>query len=188
MRLKYKTGYKICDAMTKKPVSVLPETTIEECSLRMLNNHVGSLVITKDAKLLGILSEQDIVRKVIAKKLDPKNLKANDIMIGKVLTIGPEKDIYDALIKMRDSNIRHLPVMNKREIIGLLTLKDILKIQPELFELMVEKFELKEESRKPIFGGPISEGMCEACGFPSTNLREIEGSFLCGRCATKKRV
>jgi len=186
MRLNYKTGYKICDAMTKKPVSVSPETSVEDCALKMMNNHVGSLVIIKDSKLLGILSDRDIVRRVIATKLNPKELKAEEVMIKKVITIGPEKDIYDALKKMRDSDVRHLPIMNKKEMVGLLTLKDILKIQPELFELMVEKFELREEERKPIFGGPISEGICEACGFPSTNLREIEGSFLCTRCVSKK--
>jgi len=186
MSLKYKTGYKVCDAMTKKPVSVLPETTIEECALKMLKNHVGSLVITDGAKLLGILSDRDIVRRVVAKGLNPKELKAREVMIKKVITISPEKDIYDALKKMKDYDVRHLPVMDKKEMIGLLTLKDVLKIQPELFELMVEKFELREEAGKPIFGGPISEGICEACGFPSTNLREIEGLFLCTRCASKK--
>lgn len=186
MRLNYKTGYKICDAMTKKPVSVSPETSIEECALKMRNNHIGSLVITKDSKLLGILSDRDIVRRVIAKGLNPKELEAKEVMIKKVITINPEKDIYDALKKMKDSDVRHLPVMNKKEMIGLLTVKDILKIQPELFELMVEKFELREEARKPIFGGPISEGICEGCGFPSTNLRQIEDSFLCTRCASKK--
>ncbi len=186
MSSKYKTGYKICDAMTKRPVSVLPETTIGKCALKMLKNHVGSLVVTDGNKLLGILSDRDIVRRVIAKGLNPKELKAGEVMIKRVITIGPEKDIYDALKKMKDYDVRHLPVMDKKEMIGLLTLKDILKIQPELFELMVEKFELREEARKPVFGGPISEGMCEACGFPSTNLREIEGSFLCTRCASKK--
>ena len=186
MTLNYKTGYKVCDAMTKKPVFVSPETSIEDCALKMLNNHVGSLVITDSTKLLGILSDRDLVRRVIAKKLNPKELKAKEVMIKKVITISPEKDIYDALKKMKDSDVRHLPVMDKKEMVGLLTLKDILKIQPELFELMVEKFELREETRKPIFGGPISDGICEACGFPSTNLREIEGSFLCTRCASKK--
>ena len=185
MRISYKTGYKICDAMTKRPVSVSPETSIEQCALKMNEHHIGSLVITKDSKLLGILSDRDIVRRVIAKRLNPKELKAEEVMIKKVITIGPEKDIFDALKKMKDTDVRHLPVMDKKEMIGLLTLKDILKIQPELFELMVEKFELREEERKPIFGGPISKGICEACGFPSTNLKEIEGSFLCTRCASK---
>jgi len=186
MRLNYKTGYKVCDAMTKKPVSISPETSIEECALKMRDNHVGSLVITEDSKLLGILSDRDIVRRVIAKRLNPRELKVKEVMIKKVITIGPEKDIYDALKKMKNNDVRHLPVMNKKEMVGLLTLKDVLKIQPELFELMVEKFELREEARKPIFGGPISEGICEACGFPSTHLTEIEGSFLCRRCASKR--
>ena len=68
-----------------------------------------------------------------------------------LFTIEGESDIYDALVIMRDENIRHLPVVNKGEMVGLLTLKDILKIQPALFELIVEKFELREEENKPVF-------------------------------------
>ncbi|MBW2970751.1 CBS domain-containing protein [Candidatus Woesearchaeota archaeon] len=58
--------------------------------------------------------------------------------------------MYDSLVLMRDYNIRHLPVVHKKELVGYLTIKDILKIEPQLFELIVEKFELREEHRKPI--------------------------------------
>ncbi len=188
MSAKYKTGYRICDAMTKKPITVSPDVSVYECALKMRQHGIGGLIVTQENRLLGILSDKDIVRRVIASKQDPKKLKAKDVMVNNVITITPEKDIYDALVKMKDRDIRHLPVMDKKEMIGLLTLKDILKIQPELFELMVEKYELREESRKPVFGGAISEGICEACGFPSTYLAEVEGSFLCRKCATKRRV
>jgi signal-transduction protein with cAMP-binding, CBS, and nucleotidyltransferase domain len=154
----------------------------------MKQHGIGGLIVTDENNLLGILSDKDIVRRVIASKQDPKKIKARDIMVKDVITISPEKDIYDALIKMKERDIRHLPVTNKNEMIGLLTLKDILKIQPELFELMVEKYELREESRKPVFSGKISEGICEGCGFPSTHLTEIEGSFLCRKCAKKGHI
>ena len=100
-----------------------------------------------------------------------------------MITISPTKDIYDALKVMRDFNVRHLPVLDKGKFLGFLTIKDILKIQPQLFEIIVEKFELREESRKPVFGGDENEGICEVCGNYSANIEEASnGSKVCPQC------
>lgn len=63
-------------------------------------------------------------------------------------TIGPEKDIYDAIVLMRDKNVRHLPVMSKSTMVGFLTGKDVLKFQPQLFEVLADRIELREIERK----------------------------------------
>jgi CBS domain-containing protein len=176
-----KTGYKVCDAMTRSPVSIDNSITLDKSAKIMEENHVGALLVRDNGKLLGLLTEQDIVRRAIAKGKDPKKTKVKDIMVTKLKTIAPEKDIYDALMVMRDMNIRHLPVMDGKKMMGLLTLKDILKIQPQLFEIMVEKFELREEENKPIFGEG-EEGVCESCGRKSKHLNDIKGTLLCSEC------
>lgn len=145
-----KTGYKVCDAMTKKPIVVDPKTSIVECAKIMLKNHVGSLIVGKGKKLLGIITEQDIVRKIVALNIDIKKTKVEDYMEKRLYTIGPEEDIFDAIKMMSECNIRHLPVKDDGHMIGFITLKDILKIQPQLFELLVDKFELREVEDKPI--------------------------------------
>lgn len=178
-----KTGYKVSDAMTRKPISVAPDRTIYECSKIMLQNHVGSMLVVVKGELNGILTEQDIVRKVVAKGLDPKNTTVKDIMITNLITMQPDADIYDALVLMRDRNIRHLPIMHKKEMLGYLTIKDILKIEPELFELLVEKFELREESTKPVIGEEtMPEGICEMCGQHGDRLYHLEGILYCDSC------
>ena len=83
---------------------------------------------------------------------------------------------------MRNNNIRHLPVVENNEMVGLLTIKDVLKIEPDLFELIVEKFELREESRKPISRAMPTEGICQECGKYSEKVREINNTFLCRSC------
>jgi signal-transduction protein with cAMP-binding, CBS, and nucleotidyltransferase domain len=145
-----KTGYKVCDAMTKKPLDIPADSTIEQASKMMKENHVGSLIVKEGAKVKGILTEQDIVRKVIAKGNDPKRETVGSIILRDLISIEPQEDIYEALVVMRDNNIRHLPVMDGKNMIGFLTIKDILKIQPQLFDIIVEKFELREEKEKPI--------------------------------------
>lgn len=143
-----KTGYKVCDIMTQKPVSVEFNTSIVDCAKVMAENHVGSLIVRKSNRLVGIIREKDIVRKILALSLNPSKMLAQDIMEKKFVRISPEKDLYDAIILMRDKNVRHIPVMSKKTMVGLLTGKDILKVQPQLFELLVDKIELKEQVRK----------------------------------------
>jgi len=181
-----KSGYKVMDAMTTKPVSVSPGITLQECANIMDENHVSTVIVRDNENSVGILSDQDIVRKVIAKGANPLNKKVKEFMETDLVVVEPETDIYDALIKMRDLNIRHLPVVKDNKMIGLLTLKDILKIQPQLFELLVEKFELKEENRKPINRIIQNEGICQACGEYSEKVKDVNGSLLCLSCAKEQ--
>lgn len=181
-----KTGYTVHDCMTTKPISVESNIAIQECAKVMKTNHVGALVIKDNHKSLGIITEQDIVRNGIAEGKNVLSMKVKELMEKNVITIKPSEDIYNALIKMRDYNIRHLPVLEKGVMVGLLTLKDILKIEPSLFELVVEKFSLREESRKPINRIIANEGICEGCGVYSENIKHIKGSLFCNRCAKEQ--
>ncbi len=147
-----KIGYKVCDAMTMKPVMVKPDTSMKECAKIMADNKVGSLIIKQNGDLLGIIKERDIVRTVVLENVNASKAKVKEYMVKDVVTISPEVDIYDALVTMRDYDVRMLPVLDGKELIGLLTVKDILKIEPQLFELLAEKLILREEERKPIFG------------------------------------
>jgi signal-transduction protein with cAMP-binding, CBS, and nucleotidyltransferase domain len=177
-----KTGYKVGDCMTIHPVTVKKESTLKECADLMRDKHVGSLLVEDDkGKIMGIVTEQDMVRRGMAALLDPSTTLITKVMEAELMTISPEKDIYEAMTVMRDYNIRHLPVMDKGKFVGFLTIKDVLKIQPQLFDLIVEKFELREEARKPIFGGE-DEGVCEVCGNYSSDLEDVDGQKACPQC------
>jgi signal-transduction protein with cAMP-binding, CBS, and nucleotidyltransferase domain len=162
-------------------VTVRKDTTLKECADIMNEKHVGSLLVEEKSKIVGIVTEQDLVRKGMAALLDPAKTPVSKIMETELFTISPEKDIYDAMKTMRDYNIRHLPVIDKGKFVGFLTIKDVLKIQPQLFELIVEKFELREEARKPVFGGE-EEGVCEVCGNFSDLLEDADGQKVCPQC------
>ena len=84
---------------------------------------------------------------------------------------------------MKEKNIRHLPVVSDGKMVGLLTLKDILKIEPQLFDLLVDKFEVREEERKPINNLPEKEGVCQECGKYAEELLDKEGTLICPNCA-----
>ncbi|MBS3143396.1 CBS domain-containing protein [Candidatus Woesearchaeota archaeon] len=142
-----KIGVSVMDAMTKKPVSVSPDENITNCTKIMLDKHVGSLLVKENEKLLGFLTERDLVR-MISMGIDPKTTKVKQIMTTRIITITPEKDIYDAITLMNRENIRRLPVMVNERVIGLITLKDILAIQPTLFELTMDMIDIKNSPQK----------------------------------------
>lgn len=183
-----KTGFLVGDAMTKRPITVAGTLTIEECARLMADHHVGSLIVVDKEEPKGIVTEQDFVRKVMARGKDAKKVRVSDIMATGLLTVTPDMDIYDAIVMMRDNNIRHLPVLHGEEMVGFLTLKDILKVEPQLFDLMVDRFELREESRKPIPEFNPSLGECDACGQFSKELRRDGNALVCEQCRLEALV
>lgn len=169
--------------MVRKPIAISPNATVKEAAALMKKQDVGSLVVKEDEKLIGYITEQEIVHKIVAKGLDPNKKKVKHIVNHEAKTIGPNVDMYDALKRMARFGVRQLPVVDKGKLVGLLTQKTILKVQPQLFELVAEKIELKEEHRKAIFGEGAMEGTCDICGMYSENIKQIEGQFVCEHCA-----
>lgn len=146
-----KTGISIRDAMTTKPIVASREDSIKYCAQKMKENDVGSIIILEQITPVGIISEKDIVERVVAKGLDPTKVKAKSIMVKNLITISPDKDLYQAIELMAKEEIRKLSVIENKKFIGLITSKDILKIEPSLFEILSAKIErLREEQRKPL--------------------------------------
>ena len=183
------TGYRVCDVMTRKPIAVTPQTSVRECASIMRDSNVSSLVVRENDSLKGHITDDVLIRVVLADGLNVDKTVASEVMLTRVPTIEPKKDIYDALMLMRDYETRQLPVVDKdngNKLVGLLTLKDVLKIQPQLFDLLVDKIVLKEEEQKLTGGRYPLEGTCDNCGEFFPKLYEVEGDFLCSKCSTTR--
>lgn len=176
-----KIGIKVADAMTHRPIHILPDASLVECAKKMKENHISSLIV-KDSKgkLLGLLTERDIIRKAVATDLKPGDVKASDVMVENLITVAPNEDLVEAMALMRDYEIRHIPVKKSDKLYGLVTIKDVLKVQPQLMELMIDNIHLKEENRKPIW--QKSDGNCQNCGEYKKELKLIEGTLTCIDC------
>ena len=183
-------GIKVGDIMTRNFVSVKPDTTLMDCAKKMIKKRVGSLILEENQKLCGILTEHDILWAMTKKpKMDLHKIKAKDIAARKLYTIKPIKDLQDALKKMKKHKFKRLPVVVKNKVIGILTLKDIMRIEPMLFDSAREILQVKEESeklkRKEVSkgqsGGWLKEGMCEECGNFDL-LYEVNGVLVCENC------
>ena len=103
-------------------------STAYDAAVSMLKNRCGALLVcdSKDeGTLLGIISERDITFRVIPKDLDPKKTKISKIMTKDVQTISPKKTTVDAIQIMKSKGFRHLPVVDKKKIVGILSMRDL---------------------------------------------------------------
>jgi len=173
------------DVMTKHVISAKPSASLHECSKIMARERINSLLVTEGTRLIGILTARDILWAITKKPgLDLKNIKVINIATRKLAVIKPSADISQALRKMRSLNFRRLPVLSKGELIGIVTLKDILAIEPELYAEMHNLMDdIREEERKfkeASASCPL-EGLCENCGALS-ELLKVENTLLCTDC------
>lgn len=176
-----KTGYSVADAMSTRPVTVPSSLTVREASKVMRDRDIGSLLVMEDLVLVGILTAEDVVARVAAIGASPE-LPVGQIMSTDIVDISPEADIYEAMVVMREHDVLHLPVRDVQEkrLLGYLTFKDVLRIEPQLFELMEEKAELAGHDRKT---PERREGYCEECGNYATELTRRREKLLCQYCA-----
>ncbi len=184
-----RTGVSVGDLMTRNYVHISPDTNLKECAKTMTKKRVGSLVVKEGDKLQGIITEKDIIWAIVKKsKNHLEEIKAKDLMKRKVVTIKPSADVMEALQKYRKKKIRRLPVVENGKVIGFLTVKDILRIDPALFGMVSETLTIKEETEKlkrSDIKASRKEGICEECGTKST-LYKDELQWICQDCYSKR--
>ncbi|MCD6431263.1 CBS domain-containing protein [Candidatus Bathyarchaeota archaeon] len=173
------------DVMSSPVITIKEDATTNKVAKLMDKHGLGCIVVTsKEGKPIGIITERDLVIRVLAKNLKPDTLKAKEVMTTPLITIEPDETISEAARRMSRLNIRRLGVVYKGQLVGILSSKDILAVMPELIELTQEKAmiegenmaqEIKEES-------PPLAGYCDRCGSWSDNLKEVNGEFLCEDC------
>lgn len=113
--------------MTKDVVTINKEKTIVEAAQVIGDKGVGSLVITDNGNIVGVLTERDIITKCVAKGCEPSKTKVSEIMSSPVVAIDPEADIIDAAKLMVSKMIRRLPVLEGGKLVGIITTYDLVK-------------------------------------------------------------
>ncbi|MSR85824.1 CBS domain-containing protein [Candidatus Woesearchaeota archaeon] len=176
------TGVTAADAMSISPVTISSLKSILECAKIMTKKRVGSLLIVKEDQLEGIITEKDLVH-FLAKGLNPEATKIKEVMIKKVHTISPEQDLSEAISIMKREKVRRLPVLNNKKLIGMLTLNDIIKLQPALFDLLREQSNIRLQTKK----GKSVEGTCEVCE-NFGKLYEVDDQYICAECHREKTI
>ena len=121
-------------------VIIKQNSSVFEAASTMLKNKCGALLVC-DSKnsLLGIITERDLAFRVIPKNLDTKKTLVNKIMTKNVDTISPEKTTIDAIQMMKKKGFRHLPVLEKKKIVGILSMRDLYDAHSEILQDSLKK-------------------------------------------------
>ena len=108
-------------------LSVSPDATVFEALQLMADRNVGALVVLEGEKLAGIFSERDYARKVILLGKSSKETLVREIMTDKVLCVRPEQTVEQCMAIMTEKRIRHLPVLDHKKVIGVISIGDVVK-------------------------------------------------------------
>jgi CBS domain-containing protein len=121
----------LSDLMTPAAVTDSPEDTLAEASAKMRHEQTGSLLIMDGDRLVGIVTERDVLR-VVADGQDPKSVSLRDAMTTEVVTIRPDTKIKEAAEIMFQKWFRHLPVVtDDGKVVGIISLRDLLSLVAE---------------------------------------------------------
>jgi len=178
------------DIMTSPVITISEDETIYKAAQLMNKNDVGCVIVTgKEGKPVGILTERDLITRVLAKNTLPSRVKAGKVMTSPLITIDPDETLAEAARKMSRLNVRRLGVIYKGNLEGIISSKDILAVTPELLEIIQERAKIEKE---PVAEEEVPEarplaGYCDHCGRWSDELKEVEGMLLCEECQTEMK-
>ena len=117
--------------------------TVEEAAKMMQKHKIGSVIVVEEKhgkKAKGIITERDIVHKLIAKRKDPYKVTVEEVMTTPLRVVKPETLLEEAARAMRENRIKRLPVVNqKNEIVGIISEGDVMRIFPAVIEMLEEK-------------------------------------------------
>jgi len=178
-----RTKMLVRDVMSSPVITMDEDSATNLAAGAMDKNDLGCVIVTSKAgKSIGIITERDLVVRVLAKNLKPDTVKAKEIMTTPLVTIEPDATISEAARRMNRLDIRRLGVIYKGDLVGIVTAKDVLGVMPELIEIIQERSRIEgiapnEEGEEV----PLS-GYCDRCNTYSESLKEQNGQNICDEC------
>lgn len=173
----------IKEIMTRDVVTIDIKNDVLHLARKMLSFDVGSVIITDKKQPVGIVTERDIVRKIVSKNMKPDDISIKQLMTTPLVTIAATEDVTDTMHKMVKMEIRRLPVVENAKLVGIVTDTDLIAISAEMGSIFSDLIKMHREK---VFSmetpQKISRGICEECGDNVDNLLLVDGKLLCESC------
>lgn len=171
------------EIMTRDVVTIDIKSDVQKLAKKMLDYDVGSIIITDRKQPVGIITERDIVRKIVSRNLKPDDISMRELMTTPLITINTEEDVTDTMHKMVKMEIRRLPVVENGKLVGIVTDTDLIAISAEMGSIFSDLIKMHREK---VFSmevpQKISRGICEECGDNVDMLLLVDGKLLCESC------
>ncbi len=172
------------DIMTRNVATIDIKSDVPQLARKMLELDVGSVIITDEKLPIGIVTERDIVKKIITKNLKPSAISVRELMTTPLITAHASEDVTEAMHMMLKMKIRRLPVVEMGKLIGIVTDMDLIAVSAEMGSIFSDLIQMHREK---IFAmetpQKILRGICEECGDNVDNLLLVNGKLLCESCA-----
>lgn len=179
-----KMDIKVGQCMTVGVFTLPADKHVSDAAKLLKKTGVGSVIITQKGKAKGIITERDIVHKVVALGKDAKKIKLKAVMSRPLKVIKASDKIETAALALRNNRVKRLPVVDRKgRLIGIVTEGDLLRVYPGLVDVISEMQELR--TAKP---NEYYTGVCEICGCFSEELCRDEGKLKCEECVEEDSV
>ncbi len=122
-----KTVQQILEGKAHKILSISPDASVYDALQLMAQKDVGALVVLENNQLVGIFSERDYARKVILQGKASKDTPVREVMTAKVVCVNPPQTVDQCMALMTDKRIRHLPVIDQNQVVGVISIGDVVK-------------------------------------------------------------
>ncbi len=176
------------EIMVKKLLTIDENASVKKAAQMM--KKVSSLLVKRKGKIYGIITDSDIIKKVVAKGLNPSKVKVKEVCSHPLITVKEDDDLDEISYKMKKHRIRKVVVINKKgKIVGIVSATDIARYVPDLIEWLQIQRERKGIVERPALEALEDEsltGICEECSAYTNNLKLVEGRWLCETCRGEK--
>ncbi|MCK4633960.1 CBS domain-containing protein [Candidatus Bathyarchaeota archaeon] len=127
---------KVEDVMVKEVITVDVNSTVKQAADIMNKFEIGCLIATKDGKAIGILTERDLLKRIISEAKSPRRTKVAAVMSKPIIVVEPNMDLEEATKLMFKMRIKKLPVVEHGQLKGLVTLTDLARFQPQIIRIL----------------------------------------------------
>lgn len=138
------------DVMVEEAITVNLSQSVKNAARLMTKFGISGMVVTSDGNIVGILTERDIITRVVASKRDPENVTVKEIMTEPVIVVNPDMPLEEATRIMIQERIKKLPVITKEDeslrLVGIISLTDVARLHPMLMEEINLLIQMKDEA------------------------------------------
>ena len=127
---------KVEDVMVKEVITIDEEASVKEAADIMNKFEIGCVIAVRDGKAKGILTERDLLKRVVADGKDPAKFKVKEVMTSPLVVAEPGMDLAEAVKLMFQMKIKKLPVVDGKRLVGLVSLTDIARFQPQMIAIL----------------------------------------------------
>jgi CBS domain-containing protein len=169
------------EVMSKPAITIDVDATARDAGALMRRTRRGFVIITtKEGLPVGVISDSDLIKHVVEKDQAASQVRLRDIMSRRIVSIGPNENVLEAVRKMKRNNIKQLPVIEGKKVLGVISLADVARTSPEMIDLLEYRLRMKE--RPPEIKEEFTAGICDRCLNYYARLRKVDDEWVCESC------